>query len=451
MNITREIIDSRAMRRIPKTMASKLNLIIGRDSDDTLVAFTDKITMDKKLYLNLVFSKELKFKEIDKKKVVTMLKEYQGEREKLLMNNNYVEKELDKMIEEAVVKGSSDIHIEPEKYYSNIRYRINGDLVFVNRLSKEEYHSIINRIKVLSAMDIANRLEPQDGKMSVKIGIEIYDVRVSSIPTTNGEKLVLRVLYKDENLNRIEKLNFDDEQLEILDKLLKLKKGMIIVNGPTGSGKSTTLYACLNSLDKNKLNICTVEDPVEFDLENITQSNVNERVGFNFHKALKYILRQDPDVILVGEIRDEQTAKMATRSAITGHKVLSTIHTSTGNEVYYRLLNMGVDKYLLDEALVGIITQRLVKVLCDECKEEHRYEIDGKRRVLYKNIGCSVCNGTGYSMRTVVAEIIDLTKYKKDEVPWGKQIVKAMRKLLLDGKITFEDYILFKESEGLSA
>ncbi|MGL5066994.1 MAG: GspE/PulE family protein [Sarcina sp.] len=450
MNITKEIIDSRAMRRIPKTMASKLNLIIGRDEEDALVAFTDKITIDKKLYLNLVFSKELKFKEIDKKKVITMLKEYQSEREKFLMNDNYVEKELDKMVEEAIAKGSSDIHIEPEKYYSNIRYRINGDLVFINRLSKEEYHSIINRIKVLSAMDIASRLDPQDGKMSVKLRTEIYDVRVSSIPTTNGEKLVLRILYKDANLNRIENLNFDEQQLKILDKLLKLKKGMIIVNGPTGSGKSTTLYACLNALDKHKLNICTVEDPVEFDLENITQSNVNERVGFDFHKALKHILRQDPDVILVGEIRDEQTAKMATRSAITGHKVLSTIHTSTGNEVYYRLLNMGVDKYLLDEALVGIITQRLVKVLCEECKEEHRYEIEGKKKTLYKNIGCPSCNGTGYSKRTVVAEVIDLTKYKKDEVPWGKQIIKSLRKLLIDGKITFEDYILFKESEDLS-
>ncbi|WP_297519116.1 GspE/PulE family protein [uncultured Clostridium sp.] len=450
MSITREIVDSKSMRRIPKTMANKLNLVIGRDESDTLIAFTDKVTVDKKLYLNLVFSREVAFKEIDKRKIATMLKEYNDDRDKFLMNDNYVEKELDKLIESAIDKGSSDIHIEPEKYYANIRYRVNGDLVFINRLSKEEYHSIINRIKVLASMDIANRLEPQDGKMSVKLVSEVYDVRVSSIPTTNGEKIVLRILYKDESLNRIEKLNFDDEQLETVNRLLQLKKGMIIVNGPTGSGKSTTLYACLNKLDKNKLNICTVEDPVEFDLENITQSNVNERVGFNFHKALKYILRQDPDVILVGEIRDEQTAKMATRSAITGHKVLSTIHTSTGNEVYYRLLNMGVDKYLLDEALVGIITQRLIKVLCDECKEEHRYEIDGKQRILYRNIGCPMCNGTGYSRRTVVAEVIDLTKYKKGEVPWGKQIIKSLRRLLLDGKITFEDYILFKESEDLS-
>lgn len=449
MGFTQEIVDTEATGRIEKTMMKKLNLVIARDENYRLIALTDKETSEKKLYLNSLFLRDIPFKEINKKKVVSMINEYQNEREKFIINGNYIERELDKLIDDAVLKGSSDIHIEPERNYSNIRYRINGDLIEVNRLSKEEYSSIINRIKVLSNMDIANRLEPQDGKMSIKLGLKVYDVRVSSIPTTNGEKLVLRILYKDESLNKIENLNFNTEQIKILDKLLRMKKGMIIVNGPTGSGKSTTLYACLNKLDKFKLNICTVEDPVEFDLDNITQSNVNEKIGFDFHKALKHILRQDPDVILVGEIRDEQTAKMATRSAITGHKVLSTIHTSTGNEVYYRLLNMGIDKYLLDEALVGIITQRLIKILCDECKEEYIHEINGEKRVLYKNIGCTNCNSTGYSKRTVVAEVIDLTKYKDKEIPWGEQIIKSLEKLLFDGKITFEDYILFKESEDI--
>ena len=450
MAFTQEILDTKATGRIEKTMMKKFNLVIARDENHRLIALTDKETSEKKLYLNSLFLRDIPFKEINKKKVASMVNEYQNERGKFIINGNYIERELDKLIDDAVLKGSSDIHIEPERNYSNIRYRINGDLVEINRLSKEEYSSIINRIKVLSNMDIANKLEPQDGKMSVKLGLKVYDVRVSSIPTTNGEKLVLRILYKDESLNKIENLNFSKEQIEILDKLLRMKKGMIIVNGPTGSGKSTTLYACLNKLDKFKLNICTVEDPVEFDLDNITQSNVNEKIGFDFHKALKHILRQDPDVILVGEIRDEQTAKMATRSAITGHKVLSTIHTSSGNEVYYRLLNMGVDKYLLDEALVGIITQRLIKTLCDECKKEYIYEIEGEKKLLYKNVGCTNCNSTGYSKRTVVAEIIDLTKYKDKEIPWGEQIVKSLEKLLFDGKITYEDYLLFKESEDIS-
>ena len=450
MGFTEEILDTQATGKLDKAMMQKFNLVIARDENHKLIALTDKEKIEKKIYFNSLFLRDIPFKEIDKKKVNSMIREYQNQREKFILDGNYIERELDKLIQDAVLKGSSDIHIEPEKNYSNIRFRINGDLVEVNRLSREEYSSIINRIKVLSNMDIAKKHEPQDGKMSIKCLSKVYDVRASSIPTTNGEKLVLRILYKDESLNKIENLNFSKEQIEILDKLLRMKKGMIIVNGPTGSGKSTTLYACLNRLDKFKLNICTVEDPVEFDIDNITQSNVNEKVGFDFHKALKYILRQDPDVILVGEIRDEQTAKMATRSAITGHKVLSTIHTSAGNEVYYRLLNMGVDKYLLDEALVGIITQRLIKILCDDCKEEYSSVIDGKKRILYKSVGCSNCNDTGYSKRTIVAEIIDLTKYKNKEIPWTRQIVESLEKLLFDGKITYEDYLLFKESEDIS-
>lgn len=448
MNIVKEIVDKKAMRRIPKTMIIKLNMVIVRDQDDQLLAFTDKITEDKKLYLNFVFSRDIKFKKVDKRKVLNMLKEYNSERESMLLNDNHIERELDKILEDAVRRGSSDIHIEPELYYTNIRYRVNGELIIVDRISKEEYSSIVNRIKVLADMDIANRLEPKDGKMFASIGVERFDIRVSSMPTTNGEKIVLRVLYKDENLNKIENLNFSNKQLNDINKLLSFKKGMIVINGPTGSGKSTTLYALLNELDKEKYNICTIEDPVEFEIPLITQSNINEKIGFNFAKALKYILRQDPDVILIGEIRDEETAKMAVRSAITGHKVLSTIHTSSGKEVYSRLLNMGVDSYLLEDSLIGVITQRLIKTLCDDCKVEHKYEIDGVIRVLYRECGCDKCNGTGYSGRIAISEVVNLTGNK--EIAWGKELLSSAKKLVVDGKITFDDYILFKDGEGIS-
>ncbi|MGL4741944.1 MAG: GspE/PulE family protein [Sarcina sp.] len=444
--ITKEIIDKRAMKRIPRTMASKLNIVMGRDETDSLVVFTDKITVDKQLYLNLVFSREFKFKKIEKRQITNLLKEYNQEREKFIISENYVEKELDKLIENAIKKGSSDIHVEPEKFYSNIRFRINGELIAIDRISIDEHNSIINRIKVLSNMDIANKLEPQDGKLAINIGLESFDIRVSSIPTTNGEKIVLRILYKNEELNRIENLNFSKAQNVTLRKLLALKKGMIIVSGPTGAGKSTTLYACLNELDKARLNISTVEDPVEFDLLGITQINVNEKIGFDFSKALKYILRQDPDVILVGEIRDEDTAKMAIRSAITGHKVLSTIHTSSGREVYHRFLNMGVDRYLLDDALAGVITQRLIKTLC-VCKIEEEILFEQQQIKAYKACGCEVCNNTGYSGRTAIIEVIDLSN--KDNIKWGEQMVFGARRLLLEGKISLADYLIFNEGEGL--
>ena len=447
MNITKGIIDTKAMKRIPKTMVSKFNMVMTRDDDDNLVACSDSITMDKKLYLNIVFNKEIDIKKIEKRKVISMIKEYNLNRENSVLNENYIAVEVKKIIDIAIKKGASDIHIEPEVYFSNIRFRINGDLILHDRLSKDDYQSIINRIKVLAAMDISNRLEPQDGKMKVDIGIEQMDVRVSSIPTTNGEKLVLRVLYKDEGLNKLSNLNFSKKQIEKIERLLKFKNGMIIVNGPTGSGKSTTLYALLNELDKNMLNICTLEDPVEFDMPMITQSNINEKVGFTFSNALRYVLRQDPDVIFVGEIRDEETAKMSVRSSITGHKVLSTIHTSSGGEVEKRLLNMGVEKYLLDDALLGIITQRLIKTLCKACREKYDCEVDGDIKALYKACGCGLCSNTGYSGRTVVAEVVNLKA--EEDIKWGDELLESVKELVLNGEITFDDYIIFKDSEGL--
>ncbi|WP_084748540.1 GspE/PulE family protein [Clostridium mediterraneense] len=451
------VIDSAAMKRIPKTMAVKFNLVMIRDEDDRIVAYTDKINNDKQLYLNFIFAREIKFKKGERKAILSMIKTYYDNRQVDLLNGNFIEKRLDKILEDAVKSSSSDIHIEPYRDFANIRFRINGELILIERISISDYLSLVNRIKVLSAMDIANKLEPQDGKMTVCLDENNYDVRVSSIPTTNGEKLVLRVLYKDVNLNNIEKLNFSDKQRKTLEKLIGLKRGIIIINGPTGSGKSTTLYACLNSLDKQKLNISTVEDPVEFEIPMVIQSNVNEKIGFSFSKALKYILRQDPDVILVGEVRDEETAKMAIRAAVTGHKVFSTIHTSTGREVYYRLLNMGVDQYLIDDALVGVITQRLIKVLCDDCKEKidkrefKKLNLYGIKE-LYRHKGCEKCNYTGYKGRTIVAEVVDLVNKDKtfiDNYKWGKEMYESINELLKDGKISIEDYLLFKNGELL--
>lgn len=451
------VIDSAAMKRIPKTMAVKFNLVMIRDEDDRIVAYTDKINNDKQLYLNFIFAREIKFKKGERKAILSMIKTYYDNRQVDLLNGNFIEKRLDKILEDAVKSSSSDIHIEPYKDFANIRFRINGELILIERISISDYLSLVNRIKVLSAMDIANKLEPQDGKMTVCLDENNYDVRVSSIPTTSGEKLVLRVLYKDVNLNNIEKLNFSDKQRKTLEKLISLKRGIIIINGPTGSGKSTTLYACLNSLDKQKLNISTVEDPVEFEIPMVIQSNVNEKIGFSFSKALKYILRQDPDVILVGEVRDEETAKMAIRAAVTGHKVFSTIHTSTGREVYYRLLNMGVDQYLIDDALVGVITQRLIKVLCDDCKEKidkrefKKLNLYGIKE-LYRHKGCKKCNYTGYKGRTIVAEVVDLVNKDKtfiDNYKWGKEMYESINELLKDGKISIEDYLLFKNGELL--
>lgn len=448
MKIVAKDIDLKAMKRIPRTMINKLNLIIVRNEKNELLVFTDKITADKKVYINFIFSGNIKFEKMDKANIINLLKIYNENKEDSILNENSIQVELENILLSAVKTGCSDVHMEPQVYYTLIRFRINGELAFFDKIANEQYLSIVNRIKVLGSMDIANRIEPQDGKMFINKERERIDIRISSIPTTNGEKLVLRILYKDESLNKISNLNFSEFQLKKISKLLKLKKGMIIINGPTGSGKSTTLYALLNEFDKDKYNISTIEDPVEVEMPLVTQSNINEKIGFGFAQALKYILRQDPDIILVGEIRDEETAKMAVRSAITGHKVLTTVHTSFGSEVKGRLLNMGVDSYLLDDCLTGVITQRLIKILCSSCKTEYLKEFDGIQRTLYAANGCERCSNTGYEGRTVVAEVVDFTNYKN--IDWGQELLSSVKKLVLEGKVTIEDYSLFKDGEGLS-
>ncbi len=305
-------------------------------------------------------------------------------------------------------------------------------------------------------MDISDKLKAQDGKISFLAKENLnYDLRVSSLPTVYGEKIVIRILYKREDLLSIDKLNFTFYQREKIRKILSLKNGMVVINGPTGSGKSTTLYALLNSIDKDGINISTIEDPIEFQLDGVTQTNVNEKVNLTFSNGLKYILRQDPDVILIGEIRDEETAKIAVRASITGHKVYSTIHANNGSNIFSRLIDMGVEKYLLDEALKGIIIQRLVRTLCEECKEgvyihDEKYEFL-KRENIFKAKGCKACNYTGIKGRAIVCKITVNDKrlgdsFRDDE----NELLESCRNLLLQGKISLEEYILFKESEMLN-
>ena len=244
-------------------------------------------------------------------------------------------------------------------------------------------------------------------------------------------------------------------QKEKIKRILSFKNGMVVINGPTGSGKSTTLYALLNSIDKDGINISTIEDPIEFELDGVTQTNVNEKVNLTFSTGLKYILRQDPDVILIGEIRDEETAKIAVRASITGHKVYSTIHANNSSNIFSRLLDMGVEKYLLDEALKGVITQRLVRTVCEKCKEEVCINDDKYKflrgKTIFKAKGCMECNYTGIKGRTMVSKVTISDKklrkhYKNDE----NELLESCKNLLLQGQISLEEYILFKESEMLN-
>ena len=329
------------------------------------------------------------------------------------------------IFEQAVHCMASDIHIEPMENYIRVRYRIDGDLVE----QKSKYPSkflggITSRIKIMGNMNIAEKRRPQDGRITVKVdGVE-YDVRVSILPTSQGEKVVMRLTNKERLTMDKSTLGLQPEDEAKFDNLLKNSHGIILVTGPTGSGKSTTLYTALSELNTEKVNISTIEDPVEADIDGINQVQVNEKSGVTFPSALRCFLRQDPDIIMVGEIRDTETASLAIDASLTGHLVVSTLHTNSSVSSISRLEKMGIEPYLLADATVGILAQRLVKRLCT-CKKQKKITIRDRKKLgigkeeeitLYEPCGCVKCNGTGYKGRIAVYEILVFTEELKEAI-----------------------------------
>lgn len=326
----------------------------------------------------------------------------------------------DSLLKQAVNAEASDIHLEPFKYFAILRMRVDGILKEINQIPSNVYKALSTRIKIMANMDIATKLIPQDGKITENIDGIDYDFRVSSLPTMYGEKLVIRVLYKSERFINLDSLGFSPDVVMLLKDILKLSYGMVLVTGPTGSGKSTTLYALLNEINSKSKNIITIEDPIEYNMPRINQVNVNNKAGLTFSTGLRSILRQDPDVIMLGEIRDEETAQMAVRASITGHLVLSTLHTNDSVSSISRLIDMGIPSYLVADSLVVVLAQRLVRKLCNYCKSESEISNDDsqifdveKGEKIYSAFGCNKCNGTGYKGRTVVYELLKLDSNHK--------------------------------------
>jgi type IV pilus assembly protein PilB len=323
---------------------------------------------------------------------------------------------INSIISQAVKQKASDIHIEPAENNIRIRFRIDGDLQEVMTPEKSAHSAIVTRIKIMAKMDIAEKRLPQDGRIELQVDGREIDMRISSIPTVFGEKVVIRLLDRENFLATKTQLGFSQSNLELLDKLIKNPNGIILVTGPTGSGKSTTLYALLKELNHVRTNIITIEDPVEYRLEGINQVQVNPKAGMTFANGLRSILRQDPDIIMVGEIRDAETAQIAVRASITGHLVLSTMHTNDASSTVTRLVDMGIEPYLVSSSVVGVVAQRLVRKICNHCKST--YEADSFEKqilnedhaVIHKGRGCSVCNGSGYKGRTAIHEVMPVNK-----------------------------------------
>jgi len=329
---------------------------------------------------------------------------------------------------QAIKEEASDIHIEPFESRLAVRFRVDGVLREVLTPRRVLAPLIVSRIKVMAKLDIAEKRLPQDGRISLLVAGRAVDVRVSTIPTGQGERVVLRLLDKQAGRLDLEHLGMDPTTLGVLNKILHRPHGIILVTGPTGSGKTTTLYAGITGLNNNKRNIMTVEDPIEYNLDGVSQTNVSSKVDMSFARGLRAILRQDPDVVMVGEIRDLETAEIAVQASLTGHLVLSTLHTNTAVGAVTRLRDMGVEPFLLSSSLLGVLAQRLVRVLCHECKDPYTAnEVDCERfdfdinnpPTMYRAVGCPKCNYQGYRGRTGIYELIEVDDHLREMIHDG--------------------------------
>lgn len=412
--------------------AQGMNVIRVAMADPMDMAATDDINIITNLQVEpVVATPKSILMAIDKyygqRDVLSKLDEYTKEKETLEeeedmysedVNNSPIVQLVKSMIEQAVRQRASDIHIEPMEKQVRIRYRIDGALYEKQVYSYRILPAIVARIKIIGGMDIAEKRKPQDGRITQIVDRMEYDIRVSVLPTVYGEKIVMRLTSKTALTKEKSQLGFSPEEMKVFDHILSNPHGILLVTGPTGSGKSTTLYTALSELNSEDVNIITVEDPVEANIDGINQVQTNNKANLTFASALRSILRQDPDIIMIGEIRDTETAAIAVQASITGHLVVSTLHTNSAASTITRLADMGIEPYLIADSTVGIIAQRLVRRLCPSCKTE--YIPDAEERELlnikedepvkiYKPCGCSLCDNTGYKGRIGVYEIMEVT------------------------------------------
>ncbi|NOR13746.1 MAG: type II secretion system protein GspE, partial [Candidatus Aminicenantes bacterium] len=368
---------------------------------------------------------------------------------------------------DAIKKGASDVHFEPYEKAFRVRYRLDGTLYEMMNLAMKFKNPVISRVKILSNMDIAEKRLPQDGRIKMRVKLENgnkkeVDMRVSSVPTIFGEKVVVRILDKSMLKLNMEELGFEKESLELFKKGIKRAWGIVLVTGPTGSGKTNTLYSAISTINSMEKNIMTAEDPVEFYIPGINQVNIRDDIGLNFSTSLRSFLRQDPDIMLVGEMRDFETVDIAIKAALTGHLVFSTVHTNDAASTITRLVNMNVETFLVADSVFMIVAQRLVRRLCKKCRAKHNLTTEtlvdigytakeAPKVKAYKPVGCNVCHNTGYKGRVGLFEVMEVSDEIKDLILAKAHSKEIKKKSIEQGMITLRRSGLLKIKEGITS
>ena len=482
-DLSKYVIDPSLAKFIPENIAQRYNAVpISKDGDTLKVAMSDPSDLlaidDMEMTSNLRV-KPLIATKSEISKVMSQIYESVEDSSDVFESLDYYKSEEDepeldelkKMVEDAPIvrltnmiinqaiqKRASDIHIEPQENIVRIRYRIDGVLREHMTAPKYTQAALVSRIKIIADLDITKRRVPQDGRIAMNVRGLSIDMRVSTLPTVNGEKVVIRILTKDESLVNMENLGFTDHNLRRFENLITQPHGIILVTGPTGSGKSTTLIAALNELNDVEKNIVTIEDPVEYQLAGINQVHAKEKVGLSFASTLRSILRQDPDIIMVGEIRDEETAQIAVRAALTGHLVLSTLHTNDSVSSVTRLVDMGIPPYLVASTVIGAMAQRLVRRLCNNCKEAYEAGIEEREfmdleegTTLYRAKGCSKCSDTGYKGRMAVQEILTVDDKVEKMIVQGSDEIDIKEYAETQGMVDLKHDGIEKVKQGLTS
>ncbi len=366
---------------------------------------------------------------------------------------------VDRLILEAIAQGASDIHVESQPDGLRIRFRLDGMLHEQPSLPASIMMQILSRIKVLACVDVAQKRIPQDGKFSITMNDRPIDLRVSTFPAHTGEKIVIRILDTAKPVVSLHQLGFADAVLVTFNQLLQKPQGFILVTGPTGSGKTTTLYAAISALNKTSTHIITLEDPVEYHIPGVTQAQINPLAGFTFAKGIRSLLRQDPDIAMIGEIRDKESARIAIEAALTGHLVLSTLHTNNAVSAIIRLMDMGIEPFLINAAVTGVLAQRLVRIVCERCRQEknideqdrsciERYVLNIEK--LYYGTGCHFCNGIGYRGRTGVFELLTISDDLRALIIEHPKFDAMYKQALADGMQTLQEHGKQKVAEGIT-